>query len=113
MGILRLASEATTKIDLGDGDFIVVKSDISKRTFNAIIAAMPDVPEGGNITISQSLDFAARLFEVFVVDWSLDAPCTKESYLDLSREAADAVDTAVARHFEGLTPNRDDATKSA
>jgi hypothetical protein len=112
MGILRLASDATTKIDMGDGDFIEVRTDVSKRTFNAILAAMPDVPDGETISLSQSLDFAANLFEVFVVGWSLDVPCTKESYFDLSREAADAIDLAVAKHFEGLTPNKDEATKS-
>lgn len=115
MALLRLASDATTNLPIGDDetDFITVRADISKRTFNKLIGLMPDVEEGATLTIEQGLTFQRDLFETFVVGWSLDTPPTVDAYLDLEKTAADAVDVAIGKHFEGLSPDKDDATKSA
>jgi hypothetical protein len=122
MALLRLASNETKKIQLGDSeeDFIEVKADISKRTFIQLIQSMPEgITDGTSLTISDSVGLQEKLFSTFVTDWSLKdekgapLPADVDNYLLLSREAADAVDAAVVAHFESLSPSKDDATKSA
>lgn len=117
MALLRLANDETKKITLGDdpNEFIVVKSDISKRQFIQLIKSMPEgVTDENPITLDQGVAFQTTLFDTFIVDWSLsDVPATVDNYLNLSREAAEAVDEAIAKHFESLTPSKDEATKSA
>lgn len=114
MALLRLVGDATKPIPLGeDGDYIVVKSDISKRVFNRLLGIMPrQKAEGEDFTIEDGLNFQQSLFDIFVVGWSLDVPATLDNYLDLSTEAAEAVDAAVAKHFESLTLTKDESTKS-
>lgn len=123
MGILRLVSASTKKIDLGEeGDWIEVKSDISKQAFVDLLSSLPnDVTnaEGGSdLSIAQAMEFQKNLFETFIVDWSVvdekgkKVAASVENYLQLGRAAAEVVDTAIAAHFDTLTPSKDDVSKS-
>lgn len=114
MGLLRLANDETTRLPIGDSpeDWIEVRKDISKRTFNKVALAMPDVPEGGTVTLAQGLDLQTLLFDTLVTGWSLDVPATIENYLLLEREAGTLIDTAVSEYFSTLTPNREENSKS-
>lgn len=123
MGLLRLANDESTRIYLVDAegntteDYIEVRKDISKRKFNAIALSMPQIAVNadgtpGSVTLAQGVDLQQMLFRELVTGWSLDAPANIEHYLLLSREAGNAVDTAVSEHFSSLTPNREEATKS-
>lgn len=111
---LRLAKiKETKKIDLGEGDFIEVYTDLSKRQFNELVSSMPaDVGETG-LTIPQAIEFQKTLFTTFVTGWSLDEPVSEEAYQNLSKESGDAVDSAIAKHFESLTPTSEERSKSA
>jgi hypothetical protein len=112
MSLLRLAKSDSKRIELGEGDWIEVLADISKRTFNEIAVSMPtDIADNG-LTVQQAVDFQRGLFDVFVKAWSLDVPATVDNYDLLSRESADAIDMAVAKHFEALTPSQTESSKS-
>jgi hypothetical protein len=120
--LLRLASTETKRIQLDDEDWVEVKADIDKRTFAKLVSILPGEignDEASNMTVAQAMEFQKNLFEVFVTDWSLvDAkgkavPAEVENYLSLSREAAEAVDTAISEHFNALTPSQDEQSKSA
>jgi hypothetical protein len=74
MGILRLASTDTRRIELGDEDFLDVKTDLSKREFNALLKGIPqDYDAEKGFTIGQADDFTTGLFKALVVGWSLDS----------------------------------------
>lgn len=108
---LRKATVGTTKLELSDGDFLEVLSDISKRTFNQIIGITP-VENDGTFTVANGLTFQTRLFGILVKGWSLPDAVTEEAYLDLSRESAEEIDAALSKHFESLTVTETEATKS-
>jgi hypothetical protein len=59
------------------------------------------------------MEFQSTLFRVFVTGWSLDVEASIDNYMNLNREAGDAVDAALAKHFESLTPSDKEAAKSA
>lgn len=123
MGLLRLANDESTRIYLVDAkgetteEYIEVRKDISKRKFNAIALSMPQIAVNadgtpGSVTLQQGVELQQMLFHELVTGWSLDVPANIENYLLLSREAGNAVDTAVSEHFSSLTPNREEASKS-
>ena len=94
------ASDETKKIKLKSGIEIDVRSDISKRTFNSLIASIPQtVDSDRGFTPSQANDFTIALFKVFVVSWNLDREPSTESYLELKRANADEIDEALTAHF--------------
>ena len=104
MGILKFASVAKKRIDLGDGDWIEVSEDISRRDFNQIAALMPDVDEGqDDFTLSQKLEFAKALFTGLVKGWSLDVEPSYENYLALDRDGSVAIDNALMTHFSDIS----------
>lgn len=106
MGILRTASGETKRIMLDETDYIEVRADISKREFNLIAANMPATPQGADISMTEATKFQEFLFTTLCVGWSLaEGQPTSEAYGALSAEAANAVDTAIATHFEGLVPS--------
>ncbi len=113
MGI-KFASADTKQLDLGDGDYLEVRSDLSKRRFNELMAAMPnrEISEGNGLTLSEGLTFQTALFEALVVGWSASEPATVESYLELNRETSDAVDAKLIEHFGEITPNKDEQSKA-
>lgn len=106
MGILRKASTDNTVIMLDDEDSITVRADISKREFNALVAHMPDKGDGSPMTIAETTVFTGQLFDTLVVGWTLSkGKPTVADYEELSAEAATAIDTALAKHFESLLPS--------
>jgi len=111
VSLLRLANSNSKRISIGDdGDYVEVREDIDKKTFNAIILAMPEgAAESGSLSVGEALNFSKFLFDIFVTGWSLDVPPTLDNYELLSRESADAIDTVVAKHFESLTPNKEES----
>lgn len=106
MGILRKASAETKTILLDETDSITVRADISKREFNALVAHMPNKADGSGMTIVETTEFTAQLFDVLVLGWTLsEGKPTITDYEDLSAEAATAIDSALAEHFESLLPS--------
>jgi hypothetical protein len=77
MSILRKASAETTKVMLDDQDFLVLRSDISKREFNDLASNMPAGADDGKMSMTEAL----------------------------AAESANAVDEAIAKHFESLIPS--------
>ena len=108
MGILRRANTETKQIDLGEGDFITVRMDISKRDFNRFVAYLPSrtVSEEEGMTAREATELQKGLFETLVVGWSLDVPPSITAYEELSNEGATAIDTALAEHFKSLQPDK-------
>jgi len=109
MSLLRKASTETKTIPLGDeGDFIVVRAEIAKRDFNRFINYLPGrtVEKDEKLTPGEAVELQTGMFEALVVSWSLDAPATVEEYLALETEGAAAIDSALAEHFQSLTPTK-------
>lgn len=114
MGKLRLASGDIVKLDLGDGDYLEVLNDLSKRQFNELMAHMPDraVSEDSGLTPSEGIEFTRGLFEALVRGWSLSEPADVEHYDALASDAAAAVDNALIEHFGRLSPSDDERSKA-
>ncbi len=111
---MRLVKSTNTKLDLGDGDYIEVVADISKRTFNDLVAAMPqDVDEKG-MTPKQGTEFQSAVFGAFVRGWSVEdedgnpVPADVQRYLDLPNEFAQKIDEKLLDHFNALTVTPDE-----
>src|SRR5688572_15492834 len=113
MGILKFASAESKQIDLGDGDFIEVRKDLSKREFNSLMSAMPnrEISQESGLTLQEGLVFAEALFASLVTGWSLSEPVTVENYLKLDRAAAEAIDAKLIEHFGEISPTPDEASK--
>jgi hypothetical protein len=116
---MRLVKPTTKTIDLGDGEYIVVAADISKRTFNNLVAEMPqDIGEEG-MTPKQGTEFQKAVFSAFVKGWSVqdedgnDLPAEAEHYLDLPNEYATKIDNALLEHFNAVTVGPEDSKKPA
>jgi len=107
MGILRTATGETKRIMLDETDYIEVRGEISKREFNLIASNMPDTgKEGDEISLDAATKFQEFLFLTLIAGWSLgEGKPTASDYEDLTAEAANAVDTAIASHFEGIVPS--------
>jgi len=108
MGIFRKASTETKRLFIGDSkeDWVEVLSDLSKRQFNAIVSSIPG-KIGDDVTsmsVQQATQFQHDLFVALVTGWSLDEEPTEDAYLDLSADAANAIDAALADHFSNLNP---------
>lgn len=114
MGILKFASDETVRVDLGEGDYIEFRKNLSKREFNTLMASMPnrEISEGNGLTLQEGLEFQKALFEALVTGWSVPEPATVESYLSLDRTAAEAVDTKLIEHFGALAPSSDEVSKA-
>lgn len=113
MGILTFASDETKRLELEGGDWLDVRKDMSKRTFNRLMSAMPsrEISEESGLTIEEGTKFAESLFEALVVDWSAPGDVSVDNYLNLSREAAQAVDAALIDHFGEISPSPDEESK--
>jgi len=103
---LRIASVEKKRIDLGDGDWVEVKSDLSKGDFNSLVRQMPDkdVSKEG-LTVSEGLAFQGALFEALVLGWSLDVEPNVDNYLALAQESSATLDQVLADHFSSMTPD--------
>lgn len=114
MGILKFASKASKRIELGEGDFIDVKEDLSKREFNALMAAMPnrEITKEDGLTLTEGLEFQKALFETIVTGWSLPEAATLENYLELEQAASKLIDEKLIEHFGTIAPSDDEASKA-
>ena len=114
MGLLRFAKDETVQLPLGDeGDYIEVKSDLSKRLYNQIASIMPISAAGADLSLFDALEFQKELFKILVVGWSLNAEVSIDNYLNLSSEASNAIDKALSEHFQKLSPTNEESSKSA
>lgn len=113
MGILKFASAETKRIELDGGDWLDVKTDLSKRVFNELLAAMPnrEITEESKMTLSEGLVFAEALFKALVVGWSAPEEVSVENYLELDNSAASAIDAVLVEHFGTLTPSAEEQSK--
>lgn len=113
---LRLASQATKRIAIGDEDYIEVLEDISRREFGQLLKVIPRDVE--TLSVEDAEVFTVALFNLFVRGWSVcddggkPVPATVDNYYLLSREAAGLIDAAVIEHFNSLTPSAAEQSKS-
>lgn len=111
---LKKASLATTRLDIGEGDWLEVRTDISKRERNKLAAYLPDRlvgagEENSSLSTAEAVNLQSGLFAALVTAWSSDAPCTVDEYLDLEPSDADRIDGALAEHWQGLQPTKAEA----
>lgn len=117
---LRLVSRNTKRIAIGEEDFIEVREDISRREFNKLLSTLVSrgAIDAEHIDMETATAFSDALFSAFVVDWSVvdekgkSVECTLENYGMLSRDASVLVEQAITAHFQSLTPDNEEATKS-
>jgi len=120
MAKLRLASRDTKDLSLGDDDFLKVRIDLSKSDYKKILSRLPEDFGGENATFNplEIDDFTIGIFDAFVVGWSVTdesgkpIESTVENYLELSRDSATAIDTALFEHFNSLDLTGSEKTKS-
>lgn len=117
---MRLVKSTLKRIDLKDGEYIEVVADISKRTFNDLVRAMPqDVDGDKGMTPTQGTQFQSAVFEAFVKGWSVEdeggnaLPADTSVYLDLPNEFASEIDEALMDHFTNLTVKPEESKKRA
>lgn len=117
----RIIPRQTKKIDLGDGDFIEVRTGLSKKDFRRVLEHLPeDFSDDKEFNPSEADEFTIGVFEALVVGWSATdedgealAP-TVDNYLTrLDRSSSSAVDLALFEHFNSLDLNKDEKSKSA
>lgn len=116
---LRFASEAVKRIDLGEGDFIAVREEVSKGAFKRIMQLMPqkeintDEAEDAKLTLTQgeAVEYQTALFAALVVGWSLDRPPTIENYEALENESASEIDRVLGEHFNGINAKKEELGK--
>lgn len=113
MGILRKSNKAPKRLSLDDeGSYVEVTEDITKKQFNALVEAMPqNIDDDKGLTPSQGAGLQTALFATFVIGWSLDVEPSVDEYLDLPRDAADAVDTVLMEHFAAIQVGEPDRKK--
>ena len=117
---LRLVSRDTKRIAIGEEDYIEVREDISRREFNQLLSSLTSrgAVDAESIDMETATAFSDALFTAFVVDWSVVGDDGKpvdanlENYGLLSREASLLVEQAITKHFQSLTPDNEEATKS-
>jgi len=113
MGVLKLASNETKRLDLDEESFLEVRTGVSKRQFRQLLDQLPDNWDSDRgFTPGQADDFSTSLFEMMVTGWSLSEPANVENYLELDRTASAAVDAALIEHFNALTPSQEERSKS-
>jgi hypothetical protein len=118
---LRLASRKTTTLDLGEGGELVVKTDISKGDFEALLARLP-VDMGGDdgtgFTPLEADNFTTGVFAMLVKGWNATdedgnpVDPTVENYLQLPREATAILDAKLLEYFNSLSVTNEEKTKS-
>lgn len=118
---LRLASNKTIRLELGEGDWLEVRKDMSRRAFISIVVALSanrDLAAEEGIDVETATAFGQSLFEALVVGWSVQdengkpVEATVENYQLLSSDSAPIIDAALAEHFSSLSPNQEESQKS-
>jgi len=108
---LRLASRKTTTLDLGEGGELVVRTDISKGSFNALLARLPQDMSGSDnqFTPLEADNFTTGVFGMLVTGWNATdedgnpVDPTVENYLQLPREVTSVIDEKLLDYFNGLS----------
>lgn len=107
------SSDETKKITLENGIELEVRTDVSKKTFNKLLKAIPSDFDGDKgFTPGQATEFSSALFDALVVGWNLDREPSVESYLTLRKDAADEIDAVLSEQFSSITPNEKETRKS-
>lgn len=112
---LRKAIGSTTRLDIGEGDWLEVRQDIDKRTRNKLASHLPSriigevAEEERRLTTGEAVELQTGLFAALVVAWSADVPATIDEYLSLEPEDADRIDAALAEHWKSLQPTKQEA----
>jgi hypothetical protein len=111
---LRLASKETKRIDLGDGDYLDVRKELSKDDYHKLLVKMPEDfgQQEREWKASEIDDFMTALFATYVTAWSLPVPPTVENYLELERGAATVVDSAISSSWNEEGVSDTERTKS-
>lgn len=118
---LRLASRKTTTLDLGEGGELVVRTDISKGSFNALLARLPTDMDGenANFTPLEADNFTTGVFGMLVVGWNATdedgnpVDPTVENYLQLPREVTTVIDSQLLEYFNSLSVSETEKKSSA
>ena len=118
---LRLASRKTTTLDLGEGGELVVRTDISKGSFNALLARLPQDMDGenANFTPLEADNFTTGVFGMLVVGWNATdedgnpVDPTVENYLQLPREVTTVIDAQLLEYFNNLSVSETEKKSSA
>lgn len=107
---LKSASTATTKLDLGEGDWVEVRTELAKREYKSLAAYFPDrvVNEENKLTASEGVALQTGLFAALVTGWSADIPATIDNYEGLDSADAQRIDAALAEHFKTMVPSADE-----
>lgn len=116
MSFLKLAdTSATQALRHESGDFLEVRSALSKREINMILGSLPSemfqTAGKAQFGFNEAAGTAEALFKALVVAWSLPDPATTESYLALEGEPAAWVDKVLFEHFDSLQMGKDESPK--
>jgi len=113
MGLLHIVDQTeTTQIDGEDGDFVIVRTNLTKRDMNTIVRGIPRsamTEEGDNLEMA--LQTPEVLFGVLVTGWSLDVPPTVENYGLLPPEATNWLDGVLLEHFNSMSLTKEESGK--
>lgn len=100
----RANRTATTRYDNEEGDYIVVRAEITKKEHQDLTRNMsPQVAEQRNI--SELYQFMDKFFDLVVLEWSLvdeddkAVPVSLQAYYDLDTESATVIDTWLQEHM--------------
>lgn len=93
-----------------EGDTFTVRDAVDKKTFNKLLAAIPDSlivenPYKDNqagFAIKQAPELAGNTFPILAVSWSLSVPCTQANYHLLTPEAAAWIDVCLLEQIQKL-----------
>lgn len=120
---LRFASTEANRLELPDGDWIEVRSEISKGTFKQIMKLMPqkelrgdeDGAEEGKqrltLTQGEAVEYQTALFGALVVGWSLPVPPTVDAYERLENDSASQIDSVLGDYFGKMGASKDELGK--
>jgi hypothetical protein len=116
----QLVSRKTTVLTFDEGGELVVKTDISKGDFNALLARLPTDMGGDDngFTPLEADNFTTGVFAMLVTGWNAtDADGnpvdpTVENYLQLPRDVTAIIDAKLLDYFNSLSVTEADKSKS-
>lgn len=100
---LRKVDRETTRRFEDDGDWIELRTQLSKGDADELI----DIANSRRVSAEEGMEFVSRLaagnrrlFEILIVDWSLDEKPTGQAYAELDGESGAWVDRCIAELLE-------------
>jgi hypothetical protein len=116
----QLVSRKTTTLTFDEGGELVVKTDISKGDFNALLARLPTDMSGDDngFTPLEADNFTTGVFGMLVVGWNATdengnpVNPTIENYLQLPRDVTTIIDAKLLEYFNSLSVTTEEKTKS-